>query len=94
MGIRYRKGLKFTVICFVTDGNKKYIKDCGGITSLIQQLTLTENEELSKTVKYLLQLCVSSGTVKVLNFKSPKIIAVITLKFEQIGNKLKREMPS
>ena len=35
----------------------------GGITSLIQQLTLTENEELSKTVKYLLQLCVSSANI-------------------------------
>ena len=29
----------------LTEENKKYIKDCGGITSLIQQLTLAENEE-------------------------------------------------
>ena len=41
--------------------NQEIIQDSGGITSLIQQLTQTENEELSKTVKYLLHMCVSSG---------------------------------
>ena len=51
------------LICsfFFVVKNQEIIQDSGGITSLIQQLTQTENEELSKTVKYLLHMCVSSG---------------------------------
>jgi hypothetical protein len=43
------------------EGNQKYVRDCGGVTILIQQLTETQDEEFSKTIKYLLHMCVTSG---------------------------------
>ncbi|KAH3882507.1 hypothetical protein DPMN_006447, partial [Dreissena polymorpha] len=40
--------------------NVVYVQTGGGMTVLIRQLTQCEDEELSKTIKYLLQLCVPS----------------------------------
>ncbi|WAR03015.1 TERB1-like protein [Mya arenaria] len=41
--------------------NVEQILEGGGMTVLIQQLTKTMDEELSKTIKYLLHLCVPQG---------------------------------
>jgi len=43
--------------------NQKFIQEAGSMRMLIQQLTETTNEELSKTVKYLLHLCVATGKI-------------------------------
>lgn len=44
-----------------SDENKKYIQSGDNMKILIQLLTETQHEELSKTVKYLLHMCVATG---------------------------------
>ena len=44
-----------------TEENASEIREGRGMTVLIQQLTATSDVELSKTIKYLLHLCVPQG---------------------------------